>query len=170
MSKIDLRSGCTFDLLNPDPSTIFIEDIAWGLANTCRFGGQCSEFYSVAQHSVLVSQIIPSLEALMHDSPEAYLGDVVGPLKRLLPDYKKFEDSAENAIRRRFGLFEFNGPSIKDADMRALRTEQRDLIRSYDSSWNRLHQPLPLKIIPQPPNLAAINFLVRFNELGGRYA
>lgn len=172
MSEIDLRSGLVFDFINPKQETILIEDIAWALSYTCRFVGQSLDFYSVAQHSVAVSKIVPEdqkLAALLHDAAEAYIGDVSRPLKKLLPDYKIIEDNIEAAIAKRFGLPATMTPEIKNADMILLRTEQRDLIKSYDPSWNRGHEPLPDKIFAKPPFLAVRDFLKRYEQLNGRY-
>lgn len=85
MPKIEIftRSGLV-DVLNLQPDDIHIEDIANALANTCRFGGHVREFYSVAQHSVLVCRLCPyklKLQGLLHDAAEAYIGDIVGPIK-----------------------------------------------------------------------------------------
>lgn len=164
------RSGHYFDFLAPQAETIEIEDIAWGLAYTCRFGGQSLEFYSVAQHSVLVSETVPehlALVGLMHDAAEAYVGDVVGPLKQLLPDYKAVEKRVEHAIARRFGLPLDMPPAIKHADLRLLRTEQRDVTAGNGEDWNGLdaYPPLAQKIVPWRPEFAALKFLTRYREL-----
>jgi hypothetical protein len=68
---------------DPDPEQLDIRDIARALAKRCRFGGHCRVFYSVAQHSVIVSELVEQrggdvedvFAALMHDASEAYLGD-----------------------------------------------------------------------------------------------
>ena len=81
---IETYTGKKVYPLEPDEKTLCVEDIAHALALTCRFGGHCSEFYSVAQHSCLVSDLCPGelkLAGLMHDAAEAYLGDVVSPIK-----------------------------------------------------------------------------------------
>ena len=88
-----LQSGAWFDFLDPESSDFAIEDIAAGLSNICRYAGQCSGFYSVAEHSLLVSEVAfdHAYAALMHDAAEAFIGDVTRPLKQLLPDFKRIE-------------------------------------------------------------------------------
>ena len=68
--QIRLRSGAWFDLLDPASSDFTIEDIAHGLAHTCRYAGQADGFYSVAEHSILVSKVALGHEyaALLHDA------------------------------------------------------------------------------------------------------
>ncbi len=79
-------SRTMFYPLDPHPEDVHIVDIAHALANICRFGGHAKRFYSVAQHSVLVSRIVEpedALHGLMHDAAEAYVGDVVRPIKHM---------------------------------------------------------------------------------------
>lgn len=107
MSFIKTFSGKHFyyDRINKDD--IDINDIAVSLSNICRFAGHLSHFYSVAQHAVLCSQLVPqefAFEALMHDATEAYCQDIPAPLKRLLPDYKQMEEKIDAVIREKYGL------------------------------------------------------------------
>src|ERR1017187_10636100 len=77
--SITTFSGIHFWPLLPNPADIRIEDIAHALSNQCRFAGHAREFYSVAEHSVRVSQLCPPEDALwglLHDASEAYLTDV----------------------------------------------------------------------------------------------
>src|ERR1700724_2684254 len=76
-------TGRRFYPLSPRVEDVCIEDIAHALSNICRYGGHCREFYSVAQHCNMVSDWMPEfkLEGLLHDSPEAYIGDMVRPVK-----------------------------------------------------------------------------------------
>lgn len=161
-------SGITFYPLDPRPEEIEIEDIAHALAHICRYGGHCSKFYSVAQHSVLVSLIVPAhlaLLGLMHDATEAYCGDMIRPLKDGCPDYRRVEDSLWSAVRVRFDLPEMT-PEIKYADLVALSTERRDLIPSK-REWRTTitHPPRFQRIVPEAPVLAKRRFLERFEEL-----
>ncbi len=169
-ATIILNSGMYFDYLNPSEEIICIEDIAHGLANTCRFGGQSLQYYSVAQHSVLVSENVPDdfqFDALMHDAAEAYIGDVVSPLKHLLPEFKVVEDRVEAVIAKKFKLKLPWHHSIKFADLRLLRTEQRDITSGHAHNWNGLDQypPLEEKIEPLLPREAYELFMRRFNLL-----
>ena len=105
MTWILTNSGKHFDFADPQPDQIDILDIAQGLANECRYAGQCRVFYSVAQHSFLASQIVNprlALEALLHDAAEAYCKDIPRPLKYMLPEYQAIEARVESAIRERF--------------------------------------------------------------------
>jgi hypothetical protein len=104
---IRLQSGATLDFRNPRSSDFTIDDIAHGLSNICRYAGQCNYFYSVAEHSLFVSEMAaPTLKlvALMHDAAEAFVGDVSAPLKQLLPEYRRIEATVQGAILARFGL------------------------------------------------------------------
>ncbi|MBB9196718.1 5'-deoxynucleotidase, partial [Escherichia coli] len=86
--------------------------------------------YSVAQHAVLCSQLVPqelAFEALMHDATEAYCQDIPAPLKRLLPDYKRMEEKIDAVIREKYGLPQAMSTPVKYADLIMLATERRDL-------------------------------------------
>jgi uncharacterized protein len=108
-------SGRWVNPFDPDPDQLDAGDIARALANQCRFGGHSRVFYSVAQHSVIVSEQVEqrggdaedAFAALMHDATEAYLGDMPHPLKHRSPlgaAFKVAEDRLEVAIRDRFGM------------------------------------------------------------------
>ncbi|AYO86318.1 hypothetical protein [Methylobacterium brachiatum] len=164
-----LASGNYFDFLAPEQSAFTIEDIAHGLSNVCRFSGHCRRFYSVAQHSVIVSRIVPPEDAyagLMHDAAEAFVGDVAKPLKDLLPDYRKIEKAVEAVVLARFGVPQPMPPSVKEADVVMLATEQRELMQNRDD-WNytRGREPLDIDIPPLTPAMAKAAFLARFAEL-----
>jgi len=147
MTWLLTASGKEFDLIDPQPDMIDIVDIATGLANECRFAGQCRFFYSVAQHSVLVSHNVPPehvWEALFHDAAEAYIKDIPSTLKRLLPDYRAIEQKIEGAIRARLGLPAAHTPEVKHADLILLATERRDLMPQGGTAWPMLDNINPL--------------------------
>jgi len=173
MSRICTHMGNYFDFADMQNSVIDIKDIAYALSNTCRYGGHCNKYYSVAQHSVLVSYMVPeedALEGLMHDSSEAFLGDVPTPLKNLLPDFQKLEFELEEIIAQRFG-FRYPFPeSVHRADKMLLAAEQRDLMPNYDDA-KKWHESIGLvpwadTVIPWEKNYVAEQmFLWRFDEL-----
>lgn len=164
-----LASGNYFDFLAPDQCEFTIDDIAHGLSHICRFAGHSCRFYSVAQHSVLVSRHVPPEDAfagLMHDAAEALIGDVAKPLKDMLPDYRRLEKSIEAAVFARFGVPTPLPPSVKEIDVVMLATEQRQLMRNRDD-WNytRGRQPLDIQIPPMGPEEAKAAFLARYAEV-----
>jgi hypothetical protein len=163
-AKIKLYSGNLFDFNNPETSYYSIFDIAHGLSMTCRFGGQCNQFYSVAEHSVYVSKLVPSEYAfigLMHDASEAFLGDIPKPLKNLLPDYEMIEERVEKEIAYRFGYTFPFPPEIKIADKQLLRTEQMTLMNSSSVDSEAYAD---IKIGCWTPKKARRMFLERFYD------
>lgn len=141
---IQTLKGRPFYLFDPKPEDFDIEEIAHALAMQCRFTGHMNQFYSIAEHSVLVSYLLeewgesPSVVfcGLMHDAAEAYTGDLSRPLKRCLPDYKDIETLIEAQIAERFGI-QFPFPDvIKKADTVMLLTERRDLLAPSPRDWS----------------------------------
>lgn len=166
-TTIKLSSGSYFDFQSPESSTFDILDIAHSLSNICRYTGHCHTFYSVAQHSVLVSFAVPEEHAfagLMHDAAEAFIGDMSRPLKLMLPDYRRIEARIEAALFSRYGLPQQLPKCVKDADNVLLRTEQRDLMRADSHCWSATDgvDPLPDRINPIHPKEAELLFLRRF--------
>lgn len=171
MSFIQTLSGKQFDYINSTIDDIDVEDIAGALSNICRFAGHLPEFYSVAQHSVLCSQIVSpefAFEALMHDAAEAYCQDIPAPLKALLPDYRQLEKRTDQLIRLKFGLPLEESSVVKYADLTMLATERRDLDIDDSIPWVMLEGIPPIdlfEINPLRPGQAFGLFINRFNEL-----
>ncbi len=112
-----MLSGRRLDILNPTPLDVEIEDIAHGLARVARWNGQTrgGVIFSVAQHSVLVAEILGRLDpaaparwrlhALLHDAPEYVIGDMISPFKTALGAvYAEVEERLARAILQRFSL------------------------------------------------------------------
>jgi hypothetical protein len=171
-------TGSYYDFLLPGEHDFDLHEIAHALSHICRFTGHTYKFYSVAQHSVLVSQNVPqehALAALLHDASEAYLGDVSSPLKSLLPDYKALEKDLEKRIFDKFDLPFPMHSCIKDADLRMLMTERRDLLPKnaiitpdgedyWETCWAAI-EPYPALIECWSPEVAKLAFLSRFDDL-----
>jgi hypothetical protein len=167
---VSTRSGRRVALLNPSPAQIVIGDIAHGLAHQCRFNGQTNKFYSVAQHSVLVASILPRelrLAGLLHDAIEAYLGDVVQPLKDLLPEYQAIEENFCKVLGVRFGVNLQHNDDIHHADLVVLATERRDLMPMDMADWSSIAgiTPMSRTIKPMSPDAAAAQFMEMFFTL-----
>ncbi|MEY2688424.1 MAG: hypothetical protein RL375_2622 [Pseudomonadota bacterium] len=169
-------SGKSFDFTRPHGGGIDIFTIAHALSQLCRFTGHTRSFYSVAQHSVAVSHLVPAehaLAGLLHDAAEAYIGDVSAPLKMLLPDYKAIERRVEAAVLAHFGIGPDLHPSIKRADLIMLATEQVQLMPVTPDIWSWQDSgdigPLDEEIVPLDPVMARRAFMNRFAQLTLRH-
>ncbi|MCW5954402.1 MAG: hypothetical protein KIT69_19295, partial [Propionibacteriaceae bacterium] len=161
--------GGRFWPLDPRPEEVVPEDIAHALSLICRYGGHATRFYSVAEHCVLLSYAVPqehALWALLHDAAEAYIGDMVRPLKRSMPNYRIIELRILAAIAERFNL---SGPipdEVIDADNRILRTERAAVLTPTNDHWLTDDlEPLPVTIVGWQPELAEVCYLDRLLEL-----
>jgi len=168
-TSISLLHGGHFDYASPESSLYDIKDIALGLSHTARFSGQTRTPYSVAQHSVLVSWLVPpehALAGLLHDGTEAFLCDIPKPLKNLLPQYVEIEQQAEEDLCRRFNVKFPLHPCVKEADNIAFVTERRDMQPGVPMD-NRFAgvEPHPSIIFPWEARVAYWNFMRRFKEL-----
>lgn len=171
-TTIDTYKGLKVNPFNSKSSIdIDIEDIAHSLSLLCRFNGHCAEFYSIAQHSILVSEIVSAENALwglLHDATESYLSDLPSPIKnhpRLL-FYKQTEKMLSKTIFEKFELIGECPKEIKDADYIALVTEKRDLMNA-EEKWplEDFFKPLNSRIVPMNPAEAKEAFLNRYYEL-----
>lgn len=149
------------------PEDISIEDIAHSLSNICRYGGHAREFYSVAQHSLLVSSLLPSefrLEGLLHDAFEAYGGDIPRPIKytETMDGYRQAEDWGHRVIAKYFGIPETVSPEVKAADNAVLVAESYQLMNTIYTDFG---PPAAVVIKPMKPEDAKDTFLRQYGRL-----
>lgn len=187
-SRILTAKGRLVDPLHLKPEDMDIGEIAHALSNICRYGGQAPWHYSVAQHSCLVAEAAARefphdppiiLGALLHDAHEAYLGDTVRPLRRLMEvrddrlevnwKLETLEMVAQDAVAMRFDLavHDLCGPRVTHWDNQALVTEVKWL-------WGKATveefpglpavEPLEMAVVPCTPDQAAKGFLAIFAE------
>lgn len=145
-------SGTYIDFLRPEAATIRIDDLAWSLSMQCRFGGSCARFYSVAEHSIYVSDLLAgddlAYEGLMHDAHEGITQDLITGMKVACPQIKELELRWAVRVRELFQLPLKMPEKVNRADLIALATERRDLGLDDSRKWPTLENisPLPAKL------------------------
>lgn len=170
---IQSASNTKIDFKHPDPDSFKIEDIALGLARQPRYAGQGKFFYSVAQHSVYVAtQVLPDLRmhGLLHDAHEAYMGDIPGPLKSMLPDISEIEYWMDKAI---YSGLKLTPPSHKEwcevmeVDRAMLNIESAVL---FDEEMWRMEDTVDLhvRITPWDEQAAVDTFLAYYDAIRER--
>ncbi len=165
---IQTAMGRKFWPMDPRPDEVHLDDIAHALALTCRFGGHCLRFYSVAEHSVLLARLCSpeaALWGLLHDASEAYLVDVPRPVKRYLPGYKETERSIEVAIAARFGLPSDMPGEVKALDNAMLGAEQLQVMAPPPETWAAMGEPARINLEFWGPEQARREFLTMFDAL-----
>ncbi|MEJ5079819.1 hypothetical protein [Ochrobactrum sp. MYb379] len=160
-------TGRQFWPMDPRADEIFIEDIAHSLSMQCRFAGHCKRFYSVAEHSILLSRQMPEkfkLWALLHDASEAYLVDVPRTVKPFLPGYKQAENAVMAAICERFGLVNEMPTELKAAD-RAIIGDERSNMAPCVAEWYSTGPGIGARLQYWSPEKAESTFLHEFSKL-----
>lgn len=155
-STIRLRSGLYFDLRDPQPDQFTLADIAGALSKICRFGGQIDQFYSVAEHSFNCARQARydghghqvEVAALMHDAAEAFCGDVVKPLKMMIPEYREIEKRIEAVIEAKFGIEKSASDIVKEIDMAMLIAERRALFSADNVEWTGENSVRRISFVP----------------------
>lgn len=187
-SWVATSRGGAWSIKTPHPKDVFIDDIAWGTARQCRYGGQISpdfEIYSVAEHSCTmtwwaidnewVHHLEDALAILLHDASEAFYGDMPTPIKELLPEFKVLEDMAQNVMTHAFGLTPENTlitkPQVKEIDKRIRIDERLQIIVEPAKSagleivWEKEPDLMPLGVamdcmLPSQARAAFLNCFV----------
>lgn len=164
-------TGVQFWPLDPRMEDIRFADIAMALSRICRFGGHCTHFYSVAEHSVHVASKAPNelkLQALMHDAAEAYLGDVVRAIKRNLPNYERIEARLERLIFEKFGIEYPCHPTVKALDDGILVDEREQNMVIPPAPWTGAITPIGVTLEFWTPSQARYEFTTAFHRYGGK--
>jgi len=167
-------SRTKFYILDPRPEDINIRDIAHSLALKCRYGGHCAYFYSVAEHSVLLSHVVPghlALAALLHDAAETYTGDIMRPIKESIGDeWRVVEAQLDAVICDQLGvnLESLHDPLIKEYDSRIL-TDERDVLQAPPLPGKNYGDALHVAIRALTWQDAESEFLARYDELMKRH-
>ena len=159
-----------------EPGSLRLEDIAHALSLLCRFNGHCKSFYSVAQHSVHVMELVKrravyqhtsaknavviARAALLHDAAEAYLGDMVRPLKGVFPGFRETTEHLQYCIVERFCAVPSpeEARTIKICDNQMLAAEARDLMSEPPRPWVELPLPSDWTVVPLAPEEAKKRF------------
>lgn len=174
---IGLLSGAQFNYNKPEESDVTLDDLASALSNICRFSGHLPQFYSVAQHLVNTSYLVPpafAFDALMHDTAEAFTSDLPTPLKWALPIFKTLEIKIETAMADKFGFTYPYPAAIKWADTQMLLLEKIH-VKLDDRVWpayseehvvgREFAESQGVDLKPWQPVRAKREFLERFGEL-----
>lgn len=176
-NTIRLRSGHYFDLAEPKPDQFTLSDIAGALSKICRFGGQIDRFYSVAEHLINCDYqarqdglpLDVRKAVFLHDATEAFCGDMVKPLKMMLPQYSAIEARIEAAIGERFGVdFEAHKDAVRKIDQEMLIAERRALFSADSVEWTGESEVRKLNINFRclPPHDAHVEWFWTAKDLG----
>lgn len=164
---IQTFSGIKFTFLNPTSEMIEIEDIAHSLSMSCRYGGHCWPFYSVAKHSLIMSYLVSpenALAALLHDAPEFVLKDLPSPIKNQMPIYIDIENKLYSTIADKYNIPLEIPEEVHKID-RAMIGLEWDFFMEKNSNPN-LNQFYDAHFFTIKPMMATKKqFLDRFHEL-----
>ena len=179
MSWIQTFSGVAFTPLEPRAQDVRVKDIAHHLSMACRFTGAPRRLISVAEHSWFVSTLVPQegllpLAGLLHDAAEAYLWDIVTPIKPHV-FFQRPDGSMESASMTEWRILQavnealgvslpFTDWRVKEADVAMCVAESDQLLGPKPMPWGIDAAPADVKIQCWEPDLAEVMFLARYAE------
>jgi len=188
---IETFTGKRVNPMHLDKELIDIVDIAHSLSLQCRFVGHCLTFYSIAEHSILVADLLRKmltenaddvdigaeatrktcLAALLHDATEAYLGDLSRPVKHhsAFKFFVEIEQQILGKIMLKYRCTGADWELIKKADNMMLATEAEHLMADSGKGWYLPEPPLPRRLRLLAPEDVEPMFLLRFEKYGGKY-
>lgn len=183
---VPTRSGLSFNMLDPKPEFVVLEDVIHGMAYTYRFGGQIGPI-TILEHCVLVSRIIEILwpkskaqmPGLLHDACEAYGHDIQAPVRKFLKvtlpngteiSWGDLERKVNAAISKALwdGTDFYSYPEVQAADILAVAIEKSQIASIKDENWGLPTIPKEiahLKVEFLSPADAIVAFTARYNEL-----
>lgn len=162
-----------FHFMNPSIDEICIEDIAQALSMNCRYSGHVKDFYSVAEHSVIIADLVyaqtnsrsKALAALLHDASEAYLTDIPRPIKPYLTNYVDIEANIEKVIQKKFSIPPMD-KLTKYLDTHIVGAEAK-LLFNVVPDWANDYDHIDVSILNLTPKFSRIAFLVAFKVYSG---
>lgn len=178
-------TGKRFYPLDPRPEDVNFRDIGHALSMICRYGGHIRRFYSVAEHCALMAAYfeqrgdLPKARyALIHDAPEAYIGDMVRPLKRDMAAFTAAERGIAAAIQYAIlgkpwqtTILARNPETVAlvdAADKAIVIDERNELFRPEvlaAADWYPKRAPLGVQVVGHPPHIAERDFMATFVRL-----
>jgi hypothetical protein len=183
----EMYTGTRFYTFDPAPEDVKIDDIAHSLGLQCRYNGNCHSFYSVAEHCCLLSDFVrcrgwhgilgqagqlefkyDALIALMHDAAEAYIGDLIRPVKHRMPPFRELEATIEAVVFPALGLPPELPTWMRELDSRILCDERAQVMLTQHNEWSTDElEPLGVTIRFWSPARGEFEFMRRFFELSG---
>ena len=172
MSWIETYSGVKFYPLKPRADDVRLVDIAHSLSMQCRYNGHTARFYSVAEHSVLLAEYALAqgrraqevMTVLLHDASEAYVGDMVRPLKPFMGNFVDAENHIQRVICEKFDLIYPFPDWLKEIDRRILMDERAQIMNASGHNWEIEAEPLGVTIKGMDP-AAAFTAFERFYDM-----
>ena len=132
MNIVPTHSGAVVDLDDIPNADIRLVDISYGLSNLTRWAGQFGRF-TVAEHSALVAWLLrdtnPFIQfiGLIHDAPEAYLGEIPRHVKPPSGLYRQKETQLWERI------FHVLSSSYMEAPVTTKATDAASVVQEADS-------------------------------------
>ena len=170
-ASLQTFSGRRVSVLSPEAKDLYIGDIAYSLAKQCRFNGHCSEFYSVAEHCVRGSELAEEMygkeiarEFLLHDATEAYLGDLIRPVKKMIPQFEEIEQVFWMVLSAKFNVPYIHSKEVHYLDNVMVCWEKRDLLPNSEV-WPNLPDITELRL----PMLIAWDWEMAWHMFNNRF-